>query len=109
MYDPDCIIIHRGIPNQRPGKRRIFFPTRNTLWILRRYYSQPQLSYLIFSRLVIGLIRAINFGELRSYLKAVREGLSTPITKTTLSADIQRDCMPFWKQNSLIHQILRRT
>ncbi|NOQ64645.1 MAG: glycosyltransferase [Methyloprofundus sp.] len=109
VYDPDCIIVHRGIPSQRPSERRIFFPTRNTLWLLRRYYPQPQLSYLIFSRLVIGLIRAISFGELKSYLKAVREGLSTPIQKTPLSTKIQLDCLPFWKQNSLIHQLLRRT
>ncbi len=109
LYDPDCIIVHRGIPSQRPGERRVFFPTRNTLWILRRYYSQPQLSYLIFSRLVIGLVRAINFGQLKPYLKAVSEGLSKPMPKTTLSEEIQLNCLPFWKQNSLIHQLLRRT
>jgi len=109
FYDPDCIIVHRGIPSQRPGSRRIFFPTRNTLWLLRRYYPQPQLSYLIFSRLVIGLVRALSFGELKPYLKAVREGLTHPMTKTPLPENIQRDCTPFWKQNSLIHQLLRRT
>ena len=109
FYDPACIIVHRGIPSQRPGERRIFFPTRNTLWLLRRFYPQPQLSYLIFSRLVIGLIRALSFGELKSYLKAVRDGLSKPIKKTILSANIRLDCLPFWKQNSLIHQLLRRT
>ncbi|NOQ14323.1 MAG: glycosyltransferase [Methyloprofundus sp.] len=109
FYDPACIIVHRGIPSQRPGARRIFFPTRNTLWLLRRYYPQPQLSYLIFSRLAIGLIRALSFGELKSYLKAAREGLSKPIIKTTLPANIQLDCIPFWKQNSLIHQLFRRT
>lgn len=109
FYDPDCIIVHRGIPSERPGSRRIFFPTRNTLWLLRRYYPQPQLSYLIFSRLVIGLVRALSFGELKAYLKAVREGLTHPITKTLLSENIQKDCTPFWKQNSLIHQLLRRT
>ncbi len=109
FYDPDCIIVHRGIPSQRPGARRIFFPTRNTLWLLRRYYPQPQVSYLIFSRLVIGLVRAFSFSELKSYLTAVYDGLSKPITKTPLSAKIQRDCLPFWKQNSLIHQLLKRT
>ncbi len=109
VYDPDCIIVHRGIPSQRPGARRIFFPTRNTLWLLRRFYPQPEASYLILSRLVIGLIRAVRFGEFKTYLKAVYEGLSKPITKTLLTTRIQQDCIPFWKQNSLIHQLLRRT
>ena len=109
FYDPECLIIHRGRPNQRPGWRRVFFPTRNTLWLLRRYYPQPQASYLIFSRLVIGLVRAISFGEVKTYLKAVREGLMQPIQKTPLSAQIRQHCLPFWKQNSLIHQLLKRT
>ncbi len=109
LYDPAFIIVHQGMPSLRSGERRIFFPTRNTLWILRRYYSQPQLSYLIFSRIVIGLVRAINFGEIKPYLKAVYQGLSAPITKTILPANIQQDCIAFWKQNSLIHQLFKRT
>jgi len=109
LYDPACIIIHRGIPSQRPSERRIFFPTRNTLWLLRRYYPQPQLSYLIFSRLTIGLVRALSFGETKSYLKAVRDGFSKPINKMVLPTDIQSVSKTFWKQNSLIHQLLRRT
>lgn len=108
-YDPECIIIHRGKPNQRPGWRRVFFATRNTLWLLRRYYPQPQLSYLIFSRLIIGLIRAISFGEINTYFKAVKEGLSLPTKKNILSSDLRKSFIPFWKQNSLIHQLLRRT
>ena len=109
LYDPSCIIVHRGIPSQRPGERRIYFPTRNTLWLLRRYYPQPQLSYLIFSRLIIGLVRAFSFGEIKPYLKAVSDGFNKPITKIILPTDIQQTCKPFWKQNSLIHQLLRRT
>ena len=109
FYDPQCIIIHRGVPSQRPSQRRIFFPTRNTLWLLRRFYPQPQVSYLIFSRLIIGFIRALSFGELKPYLQAVQEGLSKPINKTILPSHIQRDSISFWKQNSLIHQLLKRT
>ncbi|MCK5829011.1 MAG: glycosyltransferase family 2 protein [Methylococcales bacterium] len=106
-YDPDCIIIHRGIPSQRPGWRRVFFPTRNTLWLIRRYYPQPQASYLIFSRLVIGLIRAMTFGEVKSYLRGARDGLRQPVQKNCLTADLRQRFKPFFKQNSLIHQLLK--
>ena len=109
FYDPACIIVHRSMPSQRSGKRRVFFATRNTLWVLRRYYPQPQASYLIFSRLVIGLARAISFGEIKAYLQAVREGLFHPITKNILPSALRKSFIPFWKQNSLIHQLLRRT
>lgn len=109
FYDPGCVIIHRGIPSQRPGWRRVFFPTRNTLWLLRRYYPQPQASYLILSRIVIGLSRAIKFNEITPYFKAVRDGLLKPITKNILPSELRPSFLPFWKQNSLIHQLLRRT
>ncbi|MBT3812913.1 MAG: glycosyltransferase [Gammaproteobacteria bacterium] len=109
FYDPACIIVHRGIPSQRPGWRRVFFPTRNTLWLIRRYYPQPQASYLIFSRLIIGLTCAVRFNELITYFKAVRDGLLLPITKNSLPPELRKSFLPFWKQNSLIHQLLRRT
>ncbi|HIL79514.1 MAG: glycosyltransferase [Methyloprofundus sp.] len=109
FYDPACIIVHRGTPSQRPGWRRVFFPTRNTLWLIRRYYPQPQASYLIFSRLIIGLTSAIRFNELITYFKAVRDGLLLPMTKNSLPPELRKSFIPFWKQNSLIHQLLRRT
>lgn len=109
FYDPDFVIIHRGTPSQRPSWRRIFFPTRNTLWLLRRYYPQPQVSYMIVSRIIIGLVRAISFHEIKAYFRAVREGLTEPITKNILPAKLRTSFIPFWKQNSLIHQLLRRT
>lgn len=109
IYDPNCIIIHRGTPNQRPGWRRIFFPTRNTLWLIRRYYPQPMASYLLISRLLIGFFRACSFGELNTYFKAVKAGLFSPMSKTILPKELRVDFAPFWKQNSIIHQILKRT
>lgn len=107
FYDPHCIIVHRGIPSQRSGWRRVFFPTRNTLWLIRRYYPQPQASYLILSRVIIGLIRAIKFKQLTAYLKAVHDGLRQPITKNILPINLLQSFLPFWKQNSLIHQLLK--
>lgn len=109
FYDPECIIVHRGTPGQRSGWRRIFFPTRNTLWLLRSYYPQPQVSYLIISRLIIGLIRATFFGEIKTYFKAVAEGLSYPVKKNILPPKLRPHFTPFWKQNSFIHQLLKRT
>ncbi len=108
FYDPDCIIVHRGSPSQRPGWRRVFFPTRNTLLLLRQYYPQPQVSYLLISRLIIGLVRAIQFRELKTYFKAVREGLTQPVTKNILPPNIRRHFIPFWKQNSIINQLFNR-
>ncbi len=109
FYDPDFIVIHRGVPSQRPSWRRIFFPTRNTLWLIRCYYPQPLASYMIFSRLVIGFIRALNMGELKTYVKAVLLGLSTPSTPRILPVKLRSSFRPFWKQNSLIHQLFKRT
>ena len=108
FYDPNCIIIHRGTPNQRPGWRRVFFPTRNTLLLLRQYYPQPQSSYLIVSRLMIGLVRAITFGQLKTYLKAALEGLTTPVKKNILPTDLRQSFLPFWEQNSIFHQLFKR-
>lgn len=107
VYDPICIIRHRGIPNQRPGWRRVFYPTRNTLWLIRQYYPQPIAAYMIFSRLIIGLVRALQFGELPQYFKAAQSGLMINVNKTVLSSDLRNRFSPFWVQNSLLHQILR--
>lgn len=109
FYDPDLIIVHRGIPSQRPGWRRVFFPTRNTLWLIRRYYPQPLASYMIFSRLIIGLVRAITFGLVKQYFLGVRDGLMQPVQKDILSASLRHRFLPFFKQNSIIHQLFRRT
>ncbi|NOT83260.1 MAG: glycosyltransferase [Methylococcaceae bacterium] len=109
IYDPECVIIHRGTPNQRPGWRRVFFPTRNTLWLIRCYYPQPQASYMLLSRVLIGLYSASLFGQLGCYAKAVREGLLKPIDKTLLPADLHNIFLPFYKQNSILHQLFKRT
>jgi GT2 family glycosyltransferase len=109
LYDPDCLIIHRGTPNQRPGWRRVFFPTRNTLWLIRRYYPQPIATYMIISRILIGFYSACIFGQLGCYARALREGLLSPIEKTILPTALRKDFSPFWKQNSIIHQLFRRT
>ncbi len=109
FYDPQCIIVHRGIPNQRPGWRRVFFPTRNTLWLLRRYYPQPLAAYMIVSRILIGFVRAVCFREFSSYFKGLKAGLIAPVQKTILPEHIRQDCQVFFRQNSIIHHLFRIT
>jgi len=108
FYDPECVVIHRGTPSQRSGWRRIFFPTRNTLWLIRRYYPQPLASYMISSRIIIGLTRALCFRELKYYFKALKAGLFTPIEKTVLPLSLRKQGETFFRQNSLLHQLLKR-
>lgn len=109
VYDPACLIVHRGKPQHRPGWRRIFYPTRNTLWLIRRYYPQPMATYMLISRLLIGFARACHFGELRSFFQGAKAGLCQTITPTPLTPALQAEFTPFWKQNSIIHQLLKRT
>ncbi|PKM12538.1 MAG: glycosyltransferase family 2 protein [Gammaproteobacteria bacterium HGW-Gammaproteobacteria-3] len=108
FYDPRCRVIHRGIPNNRPGWRRVFYPTRNTLWLLRRYYPQPLAAYLIASRLVIGLVRALGFNQVGAYWRAVKEGLQAPVQRHILPAALRREFLPFFRQNSFFHQLFRK-
>ncbi len=109
QYLPDCQIIHRGYPNQRSGWRRVFYPTRNTIWLIRTYYQGLQASYLILSRLLIGLLRAIQFNEMSTYFKAIYGAFKKPVKKQPLTLEIQHKTQVFWKQNSIYHQILKKT
>jgi GT2 family glycosyltransferase len=105
-YCPDCRVVHRGDPGSRPGRRRIFYPTRNTIWIIRKFYPQPLAGLMIFSRLVIGLGRALYFRELAAYGQAVVEAFREPVRKRILSADIRRDTRAFQRQNSIVYHII---
>jgi len=107
VFDPDCRVVHRGEPSQRPGWRRVFYPTRNTLWLIRAYYPQPLAAYMLLSRLLIGWVRAVQFRQFRAFWRGLREGLSYPVEKHFLTAALREEFAPFWRQNSLIHQIFR--
>ena len=107
QYEPACRVIHRGQPALRPNYRRIFYPTRNTLWIIRRYFPLHEAIYMSLSRLFIGLGRALWFRQLRGFLRGAREGLAKPIQRVHLPPDLHRDLAPFRRQNSLFHQLLR--
>jgi len=104
-YDPQCRVIHRHSPQGRTHWRRVYYPTRNTIWVIRRYFPWPGAAYLIASRLSFGLVRAIQARDLRCYYQAVREGLLTPIEFQELSPALLKQLTGFWRQNSLWHQI----
>jgi GT2 family glycosyltransferase len=108
VFEPRCRVVHRGDPQTRPGQRRVFYATRNTLWLLRRYARAPKRAYLIGSRLLIGLLNAARFGQLAAYARAVRAGLSEPIPRRELPANIHALFLPFWRQNSVFHQFISR-
>lgn len=109
QYDPDCRVVHRGIPSERPGWRCIYYPTRNTIWVIQKYYPQPSAIYMLLSRLVIGLGRSIALRQLPTFLKAVQDAFAEPVNKQRPSREILRKSSPFFRQNSLFHQIIRLT
>jgi len=108
-YDPRCRVIHRGEIGKRPNWRRIYFPTRNTIWLIRRYFPRLQGVYLITSRLAIGFVRSLYMGEFPCYLRAALDGMRETIQPEVLPPSLRREFAPFWRQNSLWHQLLRRT
>ena len=104
-YDPSCRVIHRGTPADRPNWRRIYYPTRNTIWLIRRYFPRPAAFYLIASRLCIGLVRALQCHELTWYYRAVREAFKEPVPAEILPKRLRHELDAFWRQNSLWHQL----
>lgn len=108
-YDPECRVVHRGIPDERPGWRCIYYPTRNTIWLIKKYYSLPVGTYMLFSRLVIGLTRAIYLRQLGTFLQAVKDAFSQRVDRRHPSREVLEKAAPFFRQNSLFHQITRLT
>ncbi len=106
-YHPDCRVIHRGVPSDRPSWRCVYYSTRNTIWLIKKYYPQPMAAYMLLSRLCLGLGRAVCRRQLSTYWRAVRDAYAQPITKEPLSPEIRQKAAPFYRQNSIIHQIMR--
>jgi len=104
-----CRIVHRESLKHRSGWRRVYYPTRNTIWIIRRHFPFPEAAYLIASRMTMGLFRAVQFGVLSWYLRAVRDAWIEPVEPDILPRELRKELAVFWRQNSLWHQILRLT
>ncbi len=107
-YDPQCRVIHRASPTGRASWRRVYYPTRNTIWLIRRYFPYPVAAYLICSRLCLGLLRAIQSLEFKWYYRAVREAFAAPIEQQPLSPSLRKQLDTFWRQNSVWHQLTGR-
>ncbi len=104
-YNPKCIVVHRNSPIGRAGWRQVFYPTRNTIWLLREYAPFPMSAYYIFSRLCFGFIRAVESGEYRCYLNAVVEAFRCEIKKSPLSPPLHKQLSILWHHNSIVHHI----
>ncbi|MDY6973456.1 MAG: glycosyltransferase family 2 protein [Thermodesulfobacteriota bacterium] len=106
-YDPCCRVVHRESTTGRSSWRRVYFPTRNTIWIIRRYFPFPGAAYLIASRLCMGFIRAAQSMEFGWYLRAVRDAFSEPVGRDILPPALRKRLTEFREQNSLCHQLTR--
>jgi GT2 family glycosyltransferase len=107
-YDPTCRVIHRQSPTGRSHWRQVYYPTRNTIWLIRRYFPFPFALYLIISRLCFGFIRALQTREFKYYYRAVREALTKKIEFEELSPEVYQQLARFWQQNSLWHQLIHK-
>ena len=105
-YDPSCRVIHRESTVGRTSWRQVYFPTRNTIWIIRRYFKMPEALLMIGSRIVFGLIRAIQFGQMRSYCLAVRAGFSEKIHPQLLPREISRCLRTFKQHNNIFYHLM---
>jgi len=108
FYDPSCLIQHRANLEQRESWRRIFYPTRNNLWLIRQYYPTPAASYLIFSRIIIGLLNSIRLGRVDAFLKGAIEGIQAPVPKTPLEKKLQKQFSAYFQHNSFFHQLFKK-
>jgi len=102
-YEPQCKIVHRNSPDGRTSWRQVFYPTRNTVWLLRQYAPFPLSIYYICSRFFFGFLRAVQSGEYRCYATAVKESLHYNIKKERLSRPLSKKFMILWQQNSVFH------
>ena len=108
VYDPGCRVVHRLASANRRSNRPMFYAPRHSLWLIRLYYTWPGKAYLLASRALIGLVRGLQFVEPGAYLRGLREGLSAPVDRRPLPARLRTKFVPFWRQNSILHQVLRR-
>ncbi|MBF0204889.1 MAG: glycosyltransferase family 2 protein [Desulfamplus sp.] len=104
-YDPRCTVVHRNSPAGRASWRQVFYPTRNTIWLLREYAPFPVSVYYIFSRLCFGGLRALQSGEYQWYLRAIKEAFQCRIKKTPLTGSLYKDFLTLWHQNSIVHHL----
>lgn len=107
VFDPSCRVVHRFVPAGRTNARRVFYPTRNSLWLIRKYFDFPSSVYLISGRILFGLIRALEGREGLLFMKALSEGLCKRIKRRTLKGPERKFANVLWRQNSIIHHVIK--
>lgn len=107
VFDPSCRVVHRFVPAGRTNARRVFYPTRNSLWLIRKYFDFPSSLYLISGRVLFGFIRASEGREWFFLMKALREGLLKKIKRRTLKGSERKFANVLWCQNSIIHHVIK--
>lgn len=107
VFDPACRVVHRFVPAGRTNARRVLYPTRNSIWLIRKYFSFPVSFYLLFGRMIFGLLRAFEGRELGVYFKALKEGFGARIRKQTLKRSERKFAVALIKQNSILHHAFK--
>ncbi len=105
-YDPSCRVVHRESAIGRTSWRQVYFPTRNTIWMIRRYFKMPEALFMIGSRMLFGLVRAIQSGQVKSYFLAVKAGLGEKIHHESLPRDISRRLRTFKQHNNIFYHLM---
>ena len=105
-YEPTCRVVHRESATGRTSWRQVYYPTRNTIWILRCHFNRPERWWMIASRLAFGLIRAAQTGQFSSFWLAAKAGLGEPIDPNPLPQDLSRRLQPFKAHNNLICHLM---
>ena len=105
-YDPSCRVVHRESEVGRTSWRQVYFPTRNTIWIIRRYFKMPEALLMLASRILFGFVRAVQTGQMRCYCLAVKEGLNEKIHQDLLPRDLSRRLRIFKRHNNVFYHLM---
>ncbi|PIE67707.1 MAG: glycosyltransferase [Deltaproteobacteria bacterium] len=106
QYEPSCRVIHRESASGRTTWRQVYYPTRNTIWIVRRYFNLRDAVWMIASRLAFGLIRALQTGQIVTFFQAAKAGLSEPIDPEPLPESLSKRLRTFKAHNNLICHLM---
>lgn len=107
VFDPQCRVVHLESAAGRKSWRRVFYPTRNSLWLIRTFAPRIWIPYLLLSRILLGLARGGQFRALGVWADAVQQGLCARVSRNTVKSAQQKEFAELWKQNSIVHQLIR--
>jgi len=103
VFVPEARVCHRVQPGLgSAAERRVFYPTRNSLWVIRKYFSGWAKYYMLLSRVLIGFLACVYHRSLWAYLRAVVSGVFYPVARSDFPVPVAT-AMPFFSENSLLH------